>query len=258
MPFTLSHAAAAIPFRRTRLIMSALVFGCFAPDMEYFLWLRPHGHFGHTLPGLFIFDLPASLVALFLFHRYAREPLLACLPLHLRERVRRDRGPSMRSVSGFLLVCVSILVGIATHFLWDSFTHADYWLGQHLEFLKIAVDVPLFGSRPLYAVLQYLSSVLGIIAIRVWFILWYRRTPPVHSTVNESASARDRIVVSAAIVVAVIAGLVRAAISGIPNGVHGSQRFMTDASITGITVFCFELLAYGFLHNRLRHPSEPV
>ena len=37
MPFTLSHAAAALPFRRTRLIKSALVIGCFAPDFEYFI-----------------------------------------------------------------------------------------------------------------------------------------------------------------------------------------------------------------------------
>ena len=258
MPFTPSHAAAAIPFRRTRLIMSALVFGCFAPDMEYSLWLRPHGHFGHTLPGVFIFDLPASLVALFLFHRYAREPLLACLPLHLRERVRSINGRPMWSASGFALVCVSILVGVATHLLWDSFTHEDYWIGQHLDLLKTTIEVPLFGSRSWYALLQYLSSLFGIVAILVWFVLWYRKTPPVHSTGDESTSARDRIVVIGAVVVAVVAGLVRAGIAGIPDGVHGSQRFMTDASITGITVFCFELLAYGFVHNRTRRPSEPV
>ncbi|MBW8870010.1 MAG: DUF4184 family protein, partial [Acidobacteriales bacterium] len=114
MPFTLSHAAAAIPFRRTGLVMSALVFGCFAPDLEYFLWLRPHGHFGHTLPGMFLFDLPAALVSLFLFHRYAREPLVACMPMHLRERIRSNANVSFRSVSGFALVCVSILVGSVT------------------------------------------------------------------------------------------------------------------------------------------------
>lgn len=257
MPFTLSHAAAAIPFRRTRLIMSALVFGCFAPDMEYFLWLRPHGHFGHTLPGVFLFDLPASLIALFFFHRYAREPLVACLPLHLRERVRSADGRSMWSGSGFLLVCVSIIVGVATHLLWDSFTHGDYWIGQQLVFLKTTIDVPLFGPRSWYEVLQYLSSLFGIVAILGWFIGWYRATPPVPARADNGGTAtRDRIVVSTALVIAVIAGLVRAAIAGLPNGVHGSQRFMTDASITGITVFCFEVLGYGIIHNQLRDTSQ--
>jgi hypothetical protein len=37
MPFTLSHAAAALLFRRTRLVLSAVVVGCCAPDFVYFL-----------------------------------------------------------------------------------------------------------------------------------------------------------------------------------------------------------------------------
>ena len=80
MPFTLAHAAAALPFRRTRLILSAVVVGTFAPDFEYFLRLVPGGHFGHTLPGVFVLDLPLSLVVLWLFHTYMREPIMTLLP----------------------------------------------------------------------------------------------------------------------------------------------------------------------------------
>jgi len=258
MPFTLSHAAAAIPFRRTGLVMSALVFGCFAPDLEYFLWLRPHGHFGHTLSGMFIFDLPAALVCLFLFDRYAREPLVACMPIHLRERIRSKANVSLRSISGFALVCVSILAGTATHLLWDACTHSDYWLGQHWTFLRTNVHVPLFGARPWAGVFQYLSSVLGIVAILVWFIRWYRDTPPTHFETDGQIFSLDRIVVGCAFVCALVAGLVRAAIGGLPNGVHGGQRFMTDAAITGITAFCIEILFYGFLQNRLRGGSKRV
>jgi len=236
--------------------MSALVFGCFAPDMEYFLWLRPHGHFGHTLPGIFVFDLPAALISVILFHLYAREPLIACLPVHLRERVRSGESPAMKSFSGFALVCVSILVGVATHLLWDSFTHGEYWIGQHWAFLSTSVDVPIFGSRALFAVLQYISSAFGIIAILLWFIQWYRKTPPVHLQEDGSSSHRDRIVLSFAVIFAVLAGLVRGGLNGLPSGVHGWQRFMTEVSITGITVFCFELLGYGFIHNRLRNNAE--
>jgi uncharacterized protein DUF4184 len=257
MPFTLSHAAAALPFRRTRLVMSALVFGCFAPDMEYFLWLKPHGHFGHTLPGLLLFDLPASLVSLFLFHQFAKAPLMSCLPARLRERIRSDKGQSFRSASGFALVCVSAVIGSVTHLLWDSVTHSTYWLGHHWSLLGTRVDVPLFGSREWAAVFQYISSVVGVLAILLWFIHWYRKTPPVHAESDRTdVYSRDRWVVAAALVAAILAGCVRAAMSGVPNGVHGVQRFLTDASITGITVFCIEVLIYGFLHNRLRSASE--
>ena len=259
MPFTISHAAAALPFRRTRLIMSALVFGCFAPDLEYFLWLKPHGHLGHTLPGLVLFDLPIALAALFLFHRFAKAPLVSCLPAHLRERLRNGKELSVRSASSFALVCVSIVVGSVTHLLWDSVTHSTYWLARHWLFLSTKVQVPLFGYREWSAVFQYISSVLGIVAILLYFVHWYRETPPVHSETDRiDLYSRDRWVVAAAFVAAIVAGSVRAAIVGLPNGVHGYQRFMTDASITGITVFCLEILVYGFLHNRFQAASEPA
>jgi len=255
MPFTLSHAAAALPFRRTRLVMSALVFGCFAPDLEYFIWLRPHGHLGHTIPGLFLFDLPAALVALFLFHSFAKAPLVACLPAHLRERLRNGEYPE-RSISRFALICLSILIGAATHILWDSFTHSGSWLGHHWAFLRTNVPVPIFGFRDWAGIFQYISSVLGIAVILLWFIQWYRNTPPHHLEADRGFFSRDRIVVAAAFVTAILAGLVRGAISGLPKGVHGYQRFLTDASIAAITVFCVEILVYGFLHNRFRGPSE--
>jgi len=92
--------------------------------------------------------------------------------------------------------------------------------------------------------------------ILVWFVQWYRDTPPVHMQKDQGTFSRDRIVVACAFLAAVLAGLVRAAIPGLPNGVHGAQRFMTDASITGIAVFCLEILVYGFLHSRFRSPSE--
>ena len=86
MPFTLSHAAAALPFRKTRLEMSALVTGCFAPDFSYFMFVIPHGLIGHTLSGTFVFDLPLSLIVLWLFHAYMKQPLSMLLPTGIRRR----------------------------------------------------------------------------------------------------------------------------------------------------------------------------
>jgi preprotein translocase subunit SecG len=235
--------------------MSAVVFGCFAPDLEYFLWLRPHGHFGHTLPGVFVFDLPAALICLFLFHRYARDPLVGCLPAHLRERVRSSPSISFDSITGFALICVSILVGTMTHIFWDAFTHPESWIVQHCEFLRYEVDVPLFGRRSWSAVLQYISSAAGLLIILLWFIRWYWNTPPNLVETKQRTFLRDRIVVACAFVGAVIGGAARSAFRGLPDGVHGAQRFLTDASITGITIFCLAVLLYGFLRNRIQHAS---
>src|SRR6201994_3036071 len=102
MPFTLSHAAAAFPFRHTRLILSAVIIGCFSPDFEYFVPFAHHGAFGHSWLGVLVLDLPLSLLVLWLFHRYAKEPLAACLPANARERLRLGpRSLAINSLSGF-------------------------------------------------------------------------------------------------------------------------------------------------------------
>lgn len=252
MPFTLSHAAAALPFRRTRLVMSAVVVGCFAPDFEYFLWI--HGGFGHTLTGIFVFDLPVALAVLWLFHRYAKDPLVACLPEGTRERLERGPGSlSIDSVSRLAMIVVSILVGIATHILWDSFTHPRYWFYAHWQFLSETVRIPLFGYRAWFAVFQYVSSVLGLLVILLWWVQWHRNTPPHPSRSEEQELlTHDRVAVACAFAIALVAALVHAAVSGIPHGVSGSQRFMTAAAVTGLTVFWGEVTVYGLVRNRSR------
>ena len=257
MPFTLSHAAAALPFQRTRLVPSALVVGCFAPDFEYFL--GHHGAFGHKLPGVFLFDLPLSFAVLWLFHHFAKEPLAACLPDGARERfVLGPKSLSIHSLSRFAIIAASILIGIATHILWDSFTHEGHWPTDNWDLLRECVTLPLFGLRPWYAILQYISSVFGLAVILLWYIHWYRNTPPVYPPPDRRSVTSCRIAIASAFAVALLAALARAAIGGVPNGIHGSQRFMADAAITGIAIFWIEVVIYGFLRNRSEARSNAV
>ena len=257
MPFTLSHAAAALPFRRTRLIMSALVVGCFAPDLAYFLPFGQHDRFGHTLPGIFELDLPLSLAVLWLFQRYARKPLTACLPQGARERLDRSpRALPVNPFSRFAMTVFSILVGTATHIFWDAFTHPGNWVSDHLHFLNTTVSILLFGARPWYAILEYLSSALGIVIILLWYIHWYRNTPPVHSKQNRLT--KDRIAIACFFLIAAVFALIRAAGSGVPHGVSGSQRFMADVAITGIAVFWIEIVLYGIVQNLRRNTVTPA
>ena len=259
MPFTLAHAAAALPFRRTRLVMSAVVIGCFAPDFEYFIPFGHHGSFGHTLTGMFVFDLPLGLTVLWLFHRYAKEPLAACLPEGARDRLHL--GPPTLSINSFArlaMTVLSILVGIATHIFWDAFTHPRYWIYNHLHFLGKTVSFPLFGHRPWYGILQYISSAFGVVVVLLWCIHWYRVAPPVHPKPDRRFLSGDRIALACSFLIAVIAAFVRAAVSGIPHGVPGSQRFMTDAAVTGIPVLWMEIVIYGIVRDLSRNMVKPV
>lgn len=259
MPFTLSHAAAAWPFRRTRLILSALIIGCMAPDFEYFIPFQHHGSFGHSWLGIFTLDLPLSLLVLWLFHRYAKEPLAACLPASARTRLHLGpRTVSFHSPSRVAWMAVSILVGVATHLLWDSFTHPGYWTTDHLPFLRISIVLPLFGPRHLYDILQYFSSAFGIVVLLLWGLHWYRHATPVPSTQSPRSLKGDRVVLSVALLIALTIALVRAVSIGTPNGVHGAQHFMTIIAVTAIAVFCFQIVVYGIIRNHARNTINPA
>lgn len=121
MPFTVSHAAAALPLRRARLVTSALVVGTMAPDFEYFLPLQAHDHFGHTFPGILVLTLPVALLVLWIFHTFVKASAAALLPRRLQSRLAGHLGKfRFGGLGRFLLIVLSILVGIATHILWDS------------------------------------------------------------------------------------------------------------------------------------------
>ena len=135
MPFTISHAAAAIPFRRTKLVLSALVIGCMAPDFEYFLHAGMYGRESHNVRGALEFALPATLILLVVFHALLKRPIVALLPRVIQERVVLQQF-KFRPFSRFLLILASALIGIATHLLWDSFTHADGWAVRHFVWLR--------------------------------------------------------------------------------------------------------------------------
>jgi hypothetical protein len=258
MPFTLAHAAAALPFRRTKLIASAVVVGCFAPDFEYFIRLAPRGGFGHTLPGLFVFDLPLGLAVYWLFHRYAKEPLWTCLPEDARQRVKL--GPSTSPFGGAVqsaLVSLSILVGGATHILWDSFTHPSFWPYRHWHFLSDTVRLPIAGLVQNYKLLQHASTAFGLLVLLIWF-LRLPRVAPTHPRLVRDRRVDERLVFLFASVVALTAGALRAFVGvGAASGVHRIQIFVGEAVVTTISVFWLELVIYGFLRERSsRSPTQ--
>ncbi|MGB7266235.1 MAG: DUF4184 family protein [Terracidiphilus sp.] len=253
MPFTLSHAAAALPFRRTRLEFSALVTGCFAPDFAYFIFLRPRGFYGHTLPGVFVFDLPASLVVLWLFHAYVKQPLLTFLPTEFRRRLTlKQNGYSFWPPARLALIVISILIGTATHILWDSLTHSRYWPYRHWSFLRQSIHVPVAGNVAMYLVLQHASTLFGLTVLAVWVWFWYRTTEPSESPLAEPFTpAQLRIITVIVPVVAICGGLVRAVMgAGIPGSIKSIVLFVGEWGLAAITFFAIGLLFCGVFFRK--------
>lgn len=87
MGFTFSHPALILPFRylpKKYYSLSGLVIGSIVPDFEYFLRFDNNSLFGHTLLGLFWFDLPLALLILLFYHQVVRNLMVANLP-HFRK-----------------------------------------------------------------------------------------------------------------------------------------------------------------------------
>lgn len=168
MPVTLpAHAAAVLPLCRLGggrwLPPSALVAGACAPDAAYLY--KPLSSLSHSWPGLVLFCLPAGL-ALWVW--------LEALVLPVLRRVLPEVGgvqwgrflltrglPS--TPQGHMLAALAVLLGAATHVLWDGFTHLRSWPAS---VLYPHVFIPL-GQRsfPLARVLQHASSLVGSLVV---------------------------------------------------------------------------------------------
>jgi hypothetical protein len=248
MPFTPAHAAAALPFFRTRLIFSALVMGTFAPDFEYFLRLTPRGKFGHTLPGIFLFSWPAALVALWIFHRWVKWPVVMMLPGTLRERLTPHLKPfAFGPWKRFGAIAGAAFLGIVTHIAWDSFTHPGSPLVRHVAALNVSYTLPLVGPYALCRILQHVSSLVGLLLVLVWILRWYGAAPrlAVESTPGESRWRRRVWVVI--LLVAVAGGLVRGWM-GVPPAYlsEHASRPLGNFVVASIALIWWQLAVMGY------------
>jgi len=196
MPFTVSHAAAALPFRRLRPIWPALVIGTLAPDFEYFLRLSDEDRMGHHLPGLLIVTLPLAVLAFWLFESYIREPIVELLPGGLQRRLPDVKRQSwFGRWDRFAAVVVWITVGIATHIVWDWFTHSHTWIWENWDWLEEYVAVPYHAPVMVAKLVQYASSLLGLAVLIVWFAFWYCRANPARAVTTSGFSLRRKITI---------------------------------------------------------------
>src|SRR5271165_1335195 len=116
MPFTVAHAAAALPFRRLNLVWSAFLVGSMAPDFPYVIGTVKYRSLGHEFPGVVLFTLPASFVVLWFFHLAIKRPVAGLLPIGVQERLSGQLGEfKFGGMARFPAIAFSIILGIATH-----------------------------------------------------------------------------------------------------------------------------------------------
>jgi hypothetical protein len=183
MPFTLFHPALVLPARylpakwKRYFSVTGLITGSVAPDFEKFIQMRGGNIYSHTLAGAFGFDLPMSVLLAFLFHVVVKDTLITYLPtaaLIARFSVYKHRH--WQPKRHYVLVLMSMLIGIFSHLVLDSATHANGQLANQLPALSNYYEVMFVTIRG-YQLLEISYYVLAALAICAAFTLLPQQYP---------------------------------------------------------------------------------
>jgi hypothetical protein len=241
VPFTPSHIAAILPFARTPLPAAGLAIGSMVPDLPYFVPIGIPREYTHSLIGGLTADLPMGLVAFAIWMFVLRAPLLDFAPrwLHDRFRISPRRGPWWAFV---LLLVAALLIGIATHLLWDSFTHPDGLVVLHVAALRAQLG-PFAVSRWL----QYASSAFGLVVLAIWAAFWVRRTAPGDAPYRRTGGTLRVIAwVIVVGVLAVVGGVIW--LRGIVSGTQAFDRVLVyDTAVYSIAIAGLVALLFGLV-----------
>jgi len=171
-----SHAAVVLPlklWRPRRFDGVALVIGSTAPDLAYPFAAIVDYPTVHSLPALFWWCLPVTLLLSWLV-RWASPYVAAHLPAG-GPLALADYGVLGQVRHRWYVVLWSAFVGAGSHLLWDGFTHSPQTNGWAVARLPwLATDA--VAGVPWFRLLQHGSSVVGAaVAIALFVHIGRRR-----------------------------------------------------------------------------------
>ncbi len=172
MPFTFSHPAIVLPVTylpKKWYSLNGLIIGSITPDFEYFMRMKDYSKYSHTWTGLFWFDIPLGLFLLFIFHNVVRNVLIEYLPFSVNIRLSTFEKFNWNIYfrKNVIVVLISLVVGIASHLFWDSFTHEHEYFARIIPVLREPVYIlshHVSGAR----LFQYISSFMGGIIMLIY------------------------------------------------------------------------------------------
>ena len=169
MPFTLSHAVLAPPLAKLsgqRLPIAALAIGCMLPDLHRLFTLRQDPT-PHLWSALLYPNLLLGLVFCALWYLLYRPALYRFVGVHHPLNLN-----TIKSVLGFVgCMILALLIGNATHLIWDGLTHHDFRSFAFQDFLAQSVQLGT-DIYPMHRVLQIGSSILAL-PFLLWMSLHY-------------------------------------------------------------------------------------
>lgn len=198
MPFTLSHAVLAPPLAKLlgqRLPIAALAIGCMLPDLHRLFTLRQDPT-PHLWSALLYPNLLLGLVFCALWYLLYRPALYRFVGVHHPLNLNTIKS-ALGFVGGMIL---ALLIGNATHLIWDGLTHHDFRSFAFQDFLAQSVQLGT-GIYPMHRVLQIGSSIL-VLPFLLWMSLDYYRK---HRQLS-SVSTKIRVYAIGLIILSIVCG----------------------------------------------------
>lgn len=196
MPFTLSHAVLAPVLARASqhtLPLAALAIGCMLPDL-YRLFVTDAGRISHRWSGQIYPNLVIGLGFCELWYALYRPMLYQLFNLSDPIQIKGVLG----ALKFIFCMLIALLLGNATHILWDGLTHVDFRTLILHDFLSQNIAV-LGVEYPLHFILQILSSALALPVLVYWIIRYCQR----HHSPN-LATQRLRFAIATAFLLATV------------------------------------------------------
>ncbi|ACT02184.1 DUF4184 family protein [Paenibacillus sp. JDR-2] len=244
MPYTLAHPIFAYPLKkinRKLLSVTGLVLGSMGPDMEYFVRLEPYQSIGHTAAGLFLQVIPLSLVLGLLFHYVVK----SSLALHLPSLFDLDKrayhlisGWDMRGSKAMVVYLLSVIIGFYTHILVDGFTHERGYFVHHWDVLNRIV----FLNLPLFKILQYSFSLLGLLIITLTVLIKLYQSNPKNEDILTVPSYQKWLYWMVVFLWAVLLTGLKLNASGLPP--------ISILAVAPVSGFCVGLVAASMIYRR--------
>jgi membrane-bound metal-dependent hydrolase YbcI (DUF457 family) len=250
VPFTVSHAAAVLPLQRLtrhRVPLAAMMIGSMAPDFQFFMPFNLSREFTHDFAGLFAFCWPIGLALWVLFVKVLERPTIEMLPSPWRERVPRSMPVTPRAL---LLASLGVLIGAMTHIAWDAFTHWGTPVSRF--FPGLGAELFEFRGRQIhvFSLLQYLSSVAGLLALAYWGYNLRYAPPPRRASRDPAGFLTDRARILAALIVVGTSGLV-ALISFVDTAGARMEDRVFHLLVNGMMAWAFAWCVVAVMINRL-------
>lgn len=169
MPFTLSHAVLAPPISKLTghaLPIAALAIGCMVPDLIR-LFVHDQGNTTHLWTSIIYPDLWIGLGFCLLWYLIYRPVIYRFFGI--QHNLKIDHlGSAVKFLIG--VIC-AVIIGTATHIIWDGLTHVDFRTFAFKAFLS--QNMVLFHhTYSVHRVLQIGSSILTL-PILFWMCLRY-------------------------------------------------------------------------------------